>query len=151
MTTPAIELINVSYSYARSKKYALKDLNLRVEQGEFLAVMGENGAGKSTFCQILNGILPNSMGGRLKGKVLIQGLNTVETPISQLATKVAIVLEDPETQFFTSCVRSEIAFGPENLCVPAGKSSAWPLRPALPCAPPFWCWTKPHRSLTRWV
>jgi energy-coupling factor transport system ATP-binding protein len=118
MTTPAIELINVSYSYARSKKYALKDLNLRVEQGEFLAVMGENGAGKSTFCQILNGILPNSMGGRLKGKVLIQGLNTVETPISQLATKVAIVLEDPETQFFTSCVRSEIAFGPENLCVP---------------------------------
>ncbi|MGD0707333.1 MAG: energy-coupling factor transporter ATPase [Anaerolineaceae bacterium] len=118
MTTPAIELINVSYSYARSKKYALKDLNLRVEQGEFLAVMGENGAGKSTFCQILNGILPNSMGGRLKGKVLVQGLNTVETPISQLATKVAIVLEDPETQFFTSCVRSEIAFGPENLCVP---------------------------------
>jgi energy-coupling factor transport system ATP-binding protein len=118
MTTPAIELTNVSYSYARSKKYALKDLNLRVEQGEFLAVMGENGAGKSTFCQILNGILPNSMGGRLKGKVLIQGLNTVETPISQLATKVAIVLEDPETQFFTSCVRSEIAFGPENLCVP---------------------------------
>ena len=50
--------------------------------------------------------------------MLIHGLNTVETTITQLATKVAIVLEDPETQFFTSCVKSEIAFGPENLCVP---------------------------------
>ncbi|HTX78457.1 MAG TPA: energy-coupling factor transporter ATPase, partial [Longilinea sp.] len=97
----------------------LKNLTLRVEQGEFLALMGENGAGKSTFCQTLNGILPNSMGGRLKGEVRVQGLNTVETSISQLATKVAIVLEDPETQFFTSSVKSEIAFGPENLCVPA--------------------------------
>ena len=53
MTIPAIELIDVSYRYPRSKRSVIRKLNLRVEKGEFLVVMGENGAGKSTFCQIL--------------------------------------------------------------------------------------------------
>ena len=80
--------------------------------------MGENGAGKSTLCQMLNGIIPNSVGGRLSGQVLIHGMNTKETGISELATKVGIVLEDPETQLFTTSAKSEVAFGPENLSLP---------------------------------
>jgi len=80
--------------------------------------MGENGAGKSTLCQMLNGIIPNSFGGRLAGKVLIHGLDTQSAGISELATKVGIVLEDPETQLFTTSVESEVAFGPENLNLP---------------------------------
>lgn len=79
--------------------------------------MGENGAGKSTLCQMTNGIIPNSIGGRLAGKVLVHGLDTQEAGISVLATKVGIVLEDPETQLFASSVLSEVAFGPENLCI----------------------------------
>ncbi len=118
MNDPIIELKDVSYRYARSKRYVVNELNLSVKRGEFLAVMGENGAGKSTLCQILNGIIPNSMGGRLKGSVLIDGLNTQEAGISQLATKVGIVLQDPETQLFTTSVLSEVAFGAENLSVP---------------------------------
>jgi energy-coupling factor transporter ATP-binding protein EcfA2 len=93
-------------------------LSLQIKQGDFVAVMGENGAGKSTFCQMLNGIIPNSFGGRLAGKVLIHGLDTQTAGISELATKVGIVLEDPETQLFTTSVESEVAFGPENLCLP---------------------------------
>ena len=80
--------------------------------------MGENGAGKSTLCQMTNGIIPNSVGGRLAGRVLVHGLDTKETGISVLATKVGIVLEDPETQLFTTSVKSEVAFGPENLSLP---------------------------------
>ena len=93
-------------------------LNLKIKQGEFVALMGENGAGKSTLCQMTNGIIPNSVGGRLAGKVLVHGLDTRETGISVLATKVGIVLEDPETQLFTTSVKSEVAFGPENLSLP---------------------------------
>lgn len=115
---PAIEMIDVSYRYPRSKKIVIKNLNLAVKQGEFLAVMGENGAGKSTLCQILNGIIPHSLHGKLSGKILVQGLDTQETPISVLSTKVGIVLDDPENQLFTTSVMSEVAFGPENLNVP---------------------------------
>jgi len=93
-------------------------LNLKINQGEFVAIMGENGASKSTVCQMMNGIIPNSIGGRLTGKVFVHGLDTRETDISGLATKVGIVLEDPETQLFTTSVKSEVAFGPENLCLP---------------------------------
>jgi energy-coupling factor transport system ATP-binding protein len=93
-------------------------LSLKLKQGDFVAVMGENGAGKSTFCQMLNGIIPNSFGGRLAGKVLIHGMDTQTAGISELATKVGIVLEDPETQLFTTSVESEVAFGPENLSLP---------------------------------
>ena len=118
MTIPAVELIDVSYRYPRSKRSVIRKLNLRVEKGEFLVVMGENGAGKSTFCQILNGIIPLSAGGQLKGQVLIDGLDTSESTVGQLSTKVGIVLEDPETQLFTTSVLSEVAFGPENLNVP---------------------------------
>jgi energy-coupling factor transport system ATP-binding protein len=66
---------------------------------------------------MMNGIIPNSIGGRLAGKVLVHGLDTQEAGISILATKVGIVLEDPETQLFTSSVKSEVAFGAENLCL----------------------------------
>jgi energy-coupling factor transport system ATP-binding protein len=93
-------------------------LDLKINQGEFVAIMGENGASKSTICQMMNGIIPNSIGGRLSGQVLIHGLDTKETGISVLATKVGIVLEDPETQLFTTSVKSEVAFGPENLSLP---------------------------------
>jgi energy-coupling factor transporter ATP-binding protein EcfA2 len=119
MATPIIQLEDVSYKYPRSKRWAVTHLNLTINRGEFIAVMGENGAGKSTFCQMLNGIIPNSVGGNLKGKVLTDGMDTTEVGIAQLATRVGIVLEDPETQLFTTSVMSEVAFGPENLCLPA--------------------------------
>src|SRR5512135_55803 len=113
--TPAIEFKDVSYRYPRSQRWVVTHLNLKINQGEFVALMGENGASKSTICQMMNGIIPNSIGGRLSGQVLVHGLNTRETDISVLATRVGIVLEDPETQLFTASVKSEVAFGPENL------------------------------------
>ncbi len=115
---PAIEFKDVSYHYPRSQRWVVTHLNLRIAPGEFVAIMGENGASKSTICQMMNGIIPNSIGGRLTGQVLVHGLDTKETGISELATKVGIVLEDPETQLFTASVKSEVAFGPENLSLP---------------------------------
>ncbi|MCK4793818.1 MAG: ABC transporter ATP-binding protein, partial [Desulfobacteraceae bacterium] len=118
MTDNAIELIDVSYRYPRTDRTVIKKLNLSIPKGELLAVMGENGSGKSTLCQILNGIVPHSAGGKLKGQVLIEGINTKESSIGQLSTIVGIVLEDPETQLFTTSVINEVSFGPENLLMP---------------------------------
>lgn len=127
---PVIEFHDVSYRYPRSKRWVITHLNLTINEGEFVAIMGENGAGKSTLCQMTNGIIPNSIGGKLAGKVLVHGLDTQEAGISILATKVGIVLEDPETQLFASSVLSEVAFGPENLSIPPAEIQervAWAL------------------------
>ncbi len=113
-----INIENVSYSYPREKKKALSNINLSIAKGEFLAVMGADGAGKTTFCKLLNGIIPHSLDGRLCGTVTVAGKNTAETAVPELACKAGLVLDDPDAQIFTSSVRREAAFGPENLLLP---------------------------------
>jgi len=113
-----IEFNNVSFFYPRCGKSALENINLSVEEGEFLAVMGENGAGKTTFCKLINGIIPHLSGGRLTGSVTVGGINTIDTTVPQLAFKIGMVFDDPDAQFFTSTVRHEAAFGPENILLP---------------------------------
>jgi energy-coupling factor transporter ATP-binding protein EcfA2 len=114
---PCIIFNDVSYRYPNSRRYALKHLTLTIYRGEFVAVLGENGAGKSTFCQTLNGVAPHSRGGQIRGQVVIEGQDTQEATVAELAQIVGIVLEDPEAQLFTTSVLSEVAFGPENLGV----------------------------------
>jgi energy-coupling factor transporter ATP-binding protein EcfA2 len=114
---PYILFDDVSYRYPNAKQYALKHLSATIYRGEFIGVLGENGAGKSTFCQVLNGIVPHSRGGRMLGQVIVGRLTTRETTVAELSRRVGIVLEDPESQLFTTSVLSEVAFGPENLGV----------------------------------
>jgi len=118
MSRDIVVFKNVFYSYPREKSWALEDINLSITEGEFLAVMGENGAGKTTFCRLFNGIIPHSLGGRLSGTVVVDGEITEKTSVPNLARKVGMVLDDPDAQLFTSTVRNEAAFGPENLLLP---------------------------------
>jgi len=113
-----ITLENIFYSYPRAKIPALDKINLFVTEGEFLAVMGENGSGKTTLCKLLNGIIPHLTGGCLTGTVTVDGECTTESSVPRLALKVGMVLDDPDAQLFTSSVRHETAFGPENLLLP---------------------------------
>jgi energy-coupling factor transport system ATP-binding protein len=106
---------NVSFMYPRAKNYALEGINLSVLEGEFLAVMGENGAGKTTFCKLINGIIPHLSAGRLSGTVTVDGVDTVKSSVPRLALKVGMTLDDPDAQLFTSSVRYEAAFGPQNI------------------------------------
>jgi len=118
---PLINIENVHYSYPRQKNKALQDINLSIEQGEFLALMGENGAGKTTFCRLLNGIIPHSLDGNFSGSVTVDSENTSGSSVPRLALKVGMVLDDPDAQIFTSSVRDEAAFGPENLLLSPGE------------------------------
>jgi energy-coupling factor transport system ATP-binding protein len=110
-----IDLEKVFYSYRGGKKWALEDISLQIERGEILAVMGGNGAGKTTLCRLFNGIIPNIFAGRFLGNVTVDGENTRDAQVPRLALKVGMVLDDPDAQLFTSSVREETAFGPENL------------------------------------
>ena len=112
---PYVVFEDVSYRYPRAKRYVLKHLSLEIFRGDFVAVLGENGAGKSTFCQMFNGVVPHSRGGRMRGRITVGGVDTQEATVAELAQRVGIVLEDPETQLFTTSVLSEVAFGAENL------------------------------------
>ena len=110
-------LDKVSYFYPNSTEAVLKDISLEIYQGEFLGIIGPTGAGKTTLCLTLNGIVPQFYGGRFFGYVTVAGLDTLKHPVSHLARYVGAVFEDPETQLIGTSVENEIAFALENLCV----------------------------------
>jgi energy-coupling factor transport system ATP-binding protein len=112
-----IKIENLTFTYERGPT-ALKNINLEVKKGEFVAVMGRNGAGKTTLCYLLNGVIPNIFRGTYTGKISVFDINPMENPIYVLAPKCGIVLQNPETQLFLPDIRSELAFGPENLGFP---------------------------------
>jgi energy-coupling factor transporter ATP-binding protein EcfA2 len=111
-------LDKVSYIYPNSKETVLKDISLTIKKGEFLGIIGATGAGKTTLCLALTGIVPQFYGGRFFGKIAIASLDTLDHPVSELARHVGIVFEDPEIQITATSVENEIAFALENLCVP---------------------------------
>lgn len=108
-------LEKVSYLYPGAKEFALKDISLEIGQGEFLGIIGPTGAGKTTFCSALNGIVPQFYGGRFFGRITVAGLDTLSHPVSTLARYGGAVFEDPETQLIATSVENEIAFALENL------------------------------------
>jgi energy-coupling factor transport system ATP-binding protein len=119
---PVIEISQLSYAYPAllpegQPVQVLHDLDLTVERGEVLAIMGPTGAGKSTLCLALNGLVPNATGGIYGGHVQVLGHDTRNTPVSELARHVSIVYQDPDSQLFCANVEDEVAFGPENLAV----------------------------------
>lgn len=110
-----VNVQNVTYWYPDSAAPALDRVSARVEAGEFAAVMGGAGSGKTTFLRLINGVIPRSFAGRMEGRVSVLGCDTHTRSVAWLAQRVGMVLEDPDVQLFTDDVYSEVAFGPENL------------------------------------
>lgn len=107
------ELKNVSYESNGRK--ILKNINLEINKGDFISVVGPNGSGKSTLAKHLNGILIPSC-----GDVIVSGENTKnEEKLFEIRRKVGMVFQNPDNQIIASTAEEEIAFGLENLCVPA--------------------------------
>ena len=110
-----IQLINVTHTYSEGSAFqatAINNVNLTIEDGEFIAVIGHTGSGKSTLVQHLNGLLkPTS------GQILIDGedLNGEKTDRRRIRQKVGLVFQYPEYQLFEETVAKDIAFGPKNL------------------------------------
>ncbi|QNU68538.1 ABC transporter ATP-binding protein [Ruminiclostridium herbifermentans] len=113
-----IDFRDFSFKYKKSEDFALKEINLSIEKGEFVGIIGNSGAGKSTFTYALNGIIPHHFEGDFYGEVNVNGLDTVESSPSQLALSVGSVFQDIDGQMVSSVVEDEILFGLENFGVP---------------------------------
>lgn len=112
-----IEFRAFSYRYPDSPKWALDSLDLRIPKGQFCALLGANGAGKSSFCYAISGFVPHFFRGEWQGKVFVDGVEIAKATLGELAAEIGIVFQNPFNQIsgarFT--VREEIAFGLENL------------------------------------
>jgi energy-coupling factor transport system ATP-binding protein len=103
-----IEAENVHFSYP-NKVEALKGVSILIKDGEFVAIMGQNGAGKSTFVKHFNGLLKPST-----GTVHADGVETTKTSVATLARNVGFVFQNPDHQLFSETVEEEIAFALKN-------------------------------------
>ena len=117
----AVIVQGLSYRYWTDGPVVLNNVNFRVARGEMLAVTGLSGCGKSTLCLCLNGIIPHSRDGAMDGSVLVGGKNTRGHKVCNLAFEVGLVFQDPDTQLFAPTVEDELAFAPENMCLPPGR------------------------------
>lgn len=115
-----IELKQVSYRYPTSKTANLKEVNLTVESGEFIAVIGRNEAGKTTLCNVIRGFAPHFYQGKLSGSVHVNGKDVLRTEIWDLSWDVGYVFQNPFNQNsgVKATVYEEISYGLENLGIP---------------------------------
>ncbi len=107
----AFEQVSFSYDGERD---ALEDIELVVDDGEFLGVIGHTGSGKSTLVQLMNALLVPTA-----GRVLVDGMDTRERKLRRkVRTTVGLAFQYPETQLFANTVAEDVAFGPRNLDLP---------------------------------
>lgn len=111
---PIIKIEHLSYTYPGETEPAIRDLDLTIEAGTFVAVLGHNGSGKSTLAKHLNAILLPT-----EGRVLVDGIDTAdEQQLLRVRGTVGMVFQNPDNQIVANVVEDDVAFAPENLGVP---------------------------------
>lgn len=119
MNEQVIKIKDYSFRYKTQKdSYALENINLDVEKGQFVVIMGPSGAGKSTLANCLNGLIPNFIKGKYEGEIEVMGKNPAKEKVGTMAKDIGLVFQDFESQLFSTNTRLEIIFGPENFNVP---------------------------------
>ena len=116
-----IETKNLTYAYPREEdeplQYALDGVDLAIERGSFVVVLGHNGSGKSTLAKHFNAVLLPA-----GGQVLVDGMDTAdEELLLEVRRRVGMVFQNPDNQIVANVVEEDVAFGPENLGVPSAE------------------------------
>ncbi len=121
MNQPFIKVENLNFSYSDSDMEipALHNVSLSIDSGEYVAVIGRNGSGKSTFAKLLNMILEPT-----EGKITVNGVDITDKNISdadifEIRRQIGMVFQNPDNQLVATIVEDDVAFGPENLGLPS--------------------------------
>jgi len=117
-----LSIKDLYFSYEDKK--ILRGIEFELEKGKISSVIGLSGCGKSTLCYCICGIIPHIIEGDLSGTVKVFGKDVSDARIAELSEKIGIVFQNPDTQLFSPTVEDEVAFGPENLCVPRQEISS---------------------------
>lgn len=115
----AISMTSVSVTYSDAARPVLEEVDLQIEEGELVLVIGRTGSGKSTLLGALNGLVPHFTGGTLTGSVSVHGRDTRDHRPRDLADLVGVVGQDPVAGFVTDTVEEELAYGMEQLGLPS--------------------------------
>ena len=111
---PHISIKGLSYAYEEDAPLAVKDFSLDIEQGQFVALLGHNGSGKSTVAKLLNGLYRPT-----KGQVLVSGLDSQDPKNTwEIRRRCGLVFQNPDNQIVASVVQDDVAFGLENIGLP---------------------------------
>ena len=113
-----LEIEGLTFRYRARSEPALHEVSLTLARGELLLVAGSSGCGKTTLIRCINGLIPRSYKGELRGRLLLNGQDTSGMPLSRISQIVGTVLQDPERQILGAHVSAEVAFGLENLGLP---------------------------------
>jgi len=117
-----LSIKDLYFSYEDKK--ILRGIEFELEKGKISSVIGLSGCGKSTLCYCICGIIHHIIEGDLSGTVKVFGKDVSDARIAELSEKIGIVFQNPDTQLFSPTVEDEVAFGPENLCVPRQEISS---------------------------
>jgi energy-coupling factor transport system ATP-binding protein len=110
---PIITLDNVSFQYESNEAYALKDVSFDIFEGEWLAIVGHNGSGKSTMAKLLNGLQFPKV-----GEITVCGMRLNEESVWDIRRQLGMVFQNPDNQFVGTTVQDDVAFGLENGGIP---------------------------------
>ena len=113
-----IDIQELTFTYKGESKPALREISLSVSDGAFVGVIGPAGAGKTTLARAVSGVIPHHYNGDYYGSVKVDGLDTVDTPLTDLSRLVGMVFQDVDSQIISSVVEDELLYGLENFGVP---------------------------------
>ncbi|MBC7228533.1 MAG: ABC transporter ATP-binding protein [Thermoflexales bacterium] len=119
-----LQIEGLTFRYHTRPELALQDLSLTLGAGELLLVAGASGCGKTTLIRCINGLIPRTYRGELRGRILVYGRDARSMSMAELSQQVGTLLQDPERQIVGSFVLNEVAFGLENLGLPRAEIRA---------------------------
>lgn len=114
MVDPVIAIENLSFRYPGTDEDVLRNVSLTIGRGDFVAIVGGNGAAKTTLCKTFNGLIPHYWSGEFAGSVTVDGIDTYTSSVDELSRRVGYVYQDFQNQLVRPTVRDDVAFGPIN-------------------------------------